>query len=52
MLNRNLDTSHILTIVLDDEHIDHEVILIDGTWSFNERANQVLQISLVGEKKI
>lgn len=52
VLNRNLDTSHILTIVLDDEHIDHEVILIDGTWSFNERANQVLQISLVGEKKI
>lgn len=36
---------------VDEGQLIYEVILVDGTWEFDERANQTLALSFVGEFK-
>lgn len=52
IISNELDTSHIITLELDGVDVDFDVILTQGSWDFNERANQTLTCTFVGEKKL
>lgn len=52
IITNKRETPREIELILEKETVTFNTFLIEGTWSFNERANQTIHVSFAGEKII